>query len=175
MWFLTSVDSDELRQSTFRVRNSMWCSISSLAFIEYSSDYQRLWSDCAYAQADLKLCLSHTRGLRLSGSVIQKSRFIFTKEGRTIRQKSGRQKSGCLNHLNNRIFQVNTQMQGKIKDFWKGVYMFKGVGVRFADIISLTLNIPWKWNNLVSLSGEGRTLLDPPLQHAADHLLRTEQ
>ena len=30
----------------------------------------------------------------------------------------------------------------------KGVYMYKGVGVRFADFISF---IPWKWNNLVSL------------------------
>ena len=33
--------------------------------------------------------------LRLRGSIIQKSRFIFTKERRTIRQKSG-----CLNHSN---------------------------------------------------------------------------
>ena len=31
--------------------------------------------------------------LRLSGSIIRKSRFIFTKERRIIRQKSG-----CLNH-----------------------------------------------------------------------------
>ena len=29
--------------------------------------------------------------------------------------------------------------------------MFKGVGVRFADFISFYLNIPWKWNSLVSL------------------------
>ena len=39
----------------------------------------------------------------------------FSKEGRTIRQKSG-----YLNHSNWRIFQVNSQMQGKIKDSWKG-------------------------------------------------------
>ena len=45
--------------------------------------------------------------LGLSGSVIRKSRFIFTKECRTIRPKNG-----CLNHLNERIFQVNIQMQG---------------------------------------------------------------
>ena len=32
--------------------------------------------------------------LRLSGSIIRKSRFIFTKERITIRQKSG-----CLNHI----------------------------------------------------------------------------
>ena len=29
--------------------------------------------------------------------------------------------------------------------------MFKGVGFRFADFISLLLNIPYKWNNLASL------------------------
>ena len=48
--------------------------------------------------------------LRLSGSIIRKSRFIFTKERRNIRQKSG-----CLNHSNERIFQVNILMQGRIK------------------------------------------------------------
>ena len=35
------------------------CSFSSLPGIEYSSDLQRLWSDCAYAHAGLSLCLSH--------------------------------------------------------------------------------------------------------------------
>ena len=59
MWHLTSVDSDEPVQPPFRLRNSKWCSISSLTFIEYSSDKKRLWSDCAYAQADLRLCWSH--------------------------------------------------------------------------------------------------------------------
>ena len=68
----------------------------------------------------------------MSGSIIRKSRFIFTKERRTIRQKSG-----CLNHSNGQIFQVNSQMQGKIKDSWKGVHMYKGGGVRLADFISL--------------------------------------
>ena len=33
----------------------------------------------------------------------------------------------------------------------KGVHINKGVGVRFTDFISFFLNIPWKWNNLVSL------------------------
>ena len=51
----------------------------------------------------------------MSGSIKGKSRFIFTKKRSTIRQKSG-----CLNHSNERIFQVNSQMQGKIKDSWKG-------------------------------------------------------
>ena len=49
--------------------------------------------------------------LRLSGSIIRKSKFILTKERRTIRQNSG-----CLNHSNERIFQVNIKMQGRIKD-----------------------------------------------------------
>ena len=43
MWFptmcdLTSVDSDEPLQPPFKLRNSKWCSISSLTIIEYSSD-----------------------------------------------------------------------------------------------------------------------------------------
>ena len=52
--------------------------------------------------------------LRLSGPMIQKSRFIFTKERRTIRQKSR-----CLNHSNERIFEAYLQKQGRIKDSWK--------------------------------------------------------
>ena len=56
---LTSVDSDQPAQPPFRRRNSKWCSVSSLTVIEYSSDLQRLWSDCAYAQADLRFCWSH--------------------------------------------------------------------------------------------------------------------
>ena len=53
---LTSVDSDEHVQPPFKLTNSKRCSVSSLTLIEYSSNYQRLWSDCAYAQADLRLC-----------------------------------------------------------------------------------------------------------------------
>ena len=56
---LTSVDSDEPLQPPFKLRNSKWCSVSSFSIIEYSSDQQRLWSDCAYAQAGLRLCWSH--------------------------------------------------------------------------------------------------------------------
>ena len=35
--FLTSVDSDEPLQPPFKLRNSKWCSVSSLTVIEYSS------------------------------------------------------------------------------------------------------------------------------------------
>ena len=56
---LTCVDSDGPVQLPFKFRNSKWCSVSSLTLIEYSSDKQRLWSDCAYAQAGLSLCWSH--------------------------------------------------------------------------------------------------------------------
>ena len=55
----TSVDSDEPVLSPFKLRNFKWCSVRSLTLIKYSSDKQRLWSDCAYAQADLRLCWSH--------------------------------------------------------------------------------------------------------------------
>ena len=53
---LTSVDSDQPVQHAFMVRSSKWCSVSSLTIIECSCDQQRLWSDCVYAQADLRLC-----------------------------------------------------------------------------------------------------------------------
>ena len=53
---LTSVDSDEPEQPSFMLK---CCSVSSLTFIEYSSDKQRLLSDCGYAQAGLSLCWSH--------------------------------------------------------------------------------------------------------------------
>ena len=56
---LTSVDSDRHVYHSFKLRTSKRCSASSLALIEYSSDEQRLWSDCAYAQAGLRLCWSH--------------------------------------------------------------------------------------------------------------------
>ena len=39
---LTCVDSDELLQHPFKLRNSEWCSVSSLTIIEYSNDQQRL-------------------------------------------------------------------------------------------------------------------------------------
>ena len=35
---LTCVDSDEPLQPPFKLRNSKWCSVSSLTIIEYSSD-----------------------------------------------------------------------------------------------------------------------------------------
>ena len=56
--------------------------------------------------------------LRLSGSIIRKSRLFFTKERRTIRQKSG-----YLNHSIERIFQVIILMQGRIKDSLKGGFI----------------------------------------------------
>ena len=56
---LTGVDSDEPVQLLLKLRNSKWCSVSSLTLIEFLSDYQRLLSDCAYVQAGLSLCWSH--------------------------------------------------------------------------------------------------------------------
>ena len=64
MWFPTlwHFDMCRLRRGSaapFKLRNSKWRSVSSLTIIECSSDLQRLWSVCAYAQADLRLCWSH--------------------------------------------------------------------------------------------------------------------
>ena len=57
---LTNVESYESVQPLFKLRNSKWCLVSSWTLKEYFSDKQWLWSDCAYAQADLRLCWSHT-------------------------------------------------------------------------------------------------------------------
>ena len=47
-----------------------------------------------------------------------------------------RQKSGCLNHLNERIFQVQTSScMGGSMISRIGVHKYKGVGVRFDDFI----------------------------------------
>ena len=56
----------------------------------------------------------------------------FMKERRIIRQKSG-----CLNHSYEQIFQVNIQMQGWIMDSWKGG-SYGGFGVRFANLSVLS-------------------------------------
>ena len=56
---LASGDSDEPVQLPVKLRNPICCSVSSLMLKEYSNDKQRLWSDCAYAQASLSLCWSH--------------------------------------------------------------------------------------------------------------------
>ena len=56
---LTSVDLYKPVQPPVKLRTFKRCSVSSLTVIEYTSDKQRLWSDCAYAQADLSLCWSH--------------------------------------------------------------------------------------------------------------------
>ena len=56
---LTCVDLDEPLQPPFKLRNSKWCSVSSLTILEWSSDKQRLWLVCTYAHADLSLCWSH--------------------------------------------------------------------------------------------------------------------
>ena len=56
---LTSADSDDPVRPPIKLRTSKKCSVSSLALIEYLRDQQRLCSDCAYAQADLRLCWSH--------------------------------------------------------------------------------------------------------------------
>ena len=56
---LTCVDSDQPVQPPVKLRYSKCCLVSSLIVMKYFSDKQRLLSDCAYAQADLRLCWSH--------------------------------------------------------------------------------------------------------------------
>ena len=59
MWYFNKCRLIRPAQPPFKVRNSKWCWVSSSTIIEYSSDKQRLWSDCAYAQADQSLYLLH--------------------------------------------------------------------------------------------------------------------
>ena len=66
---LTSVDSDKPVQPPVKLRTSKRYSVNSLTLIEYSSDEQRLWSDCAYAQADLSPCWSHIPHCRKSNAL----------------------------------------------------------------------------------------------------------
>ena len=69
-------------QPPFKLRNSKWCSVSSLTVIEYLSDQQRFWSVCAYAQADLRLCWSHIphcwKSHVAAHSVLQRSKSDFS-------------------------------------------------------------------------------------------------
>ena len=51
---LTSADSDKPVQTPFILKTP-----NDVQSVAYFSDQQRLWSDCAYAQADLRLCLSN--------------------------------------------------------------------------------------------------------------------
>ena len=70
---LTWIDSDEPVQPPIKLRNSKCCSVSTLTVIEYSSNQQRLWSDCAYEQAE-PLQDAHTTLLEISchGSYVYK-------------------------------------------------------------------------------------------------------
>ena len=59
MWYFDKCRPRPACAASFKLRNSKCCSASSWTFIEYSSDLQRLWSDCAYAHACLSLCWAH--------------------------------------------------------------------------------------------------------------------
>ena len=68
---------------------------------------------------DIFRCILCSR-LRVSGRYKKfpylMRRFMFERIHNTKERKTTRQKSGCLNTSNERIFQVNIQMQGQIKD-----------------------------------------------------------
>ena len=72
---LTCVDSDaEPVQIPFKLRNSKWCSVSSLRVIDYSSEQQRFWSDCAYAQL---IWAFADRTLHIVGNLMSRLKFTF--------------------------------------------------------------------------------------------------
>ena len=131
---LTGVDPDQPVQHPFKLRNSKCFSASSWTFIEYSSDLQRLWSDCAYAQAGLSLCWSHIPQCWKSHVTAQ---LLLTW---TLRIKSNKtshnlEASTCgpLNHtMGSHIPFVSTSM-GKPSEY-------KGLKVL------VNLLIHWKWS-----------------------------
>ena len=64
IWFPTMWHFDKCRlrracAASFWAQKPKWCSVSSLTLIGYLSDWQRLWSVCTHAQADLRLCWLH--------------------------------------------------------------------------------------------------------------------
>ena len=60
IWHLDKCRLRRACAASFKLwNNSKWRSDSSFAIIKHSSDWQRFWWDCAYAQADLRLCLCH--------------------------------------------------------------------------------------------------------------------
>ena len=66
MWHFDKCRLSRDCAAPFKLRNSKWCSFNSLTLLDYSSHKQRLRSDCAYAQADLKLLLvAHTTLLEI--------------------------------------------------------------------------------------------------------------
>ena len=72
--------------------------------------------------------------LRLSGSIIRKSRFIFTKERRMIRQKNG-----CLNHSNERNFPGKHPDAGADQGFLeRGFICIKDVGLSHLYLIQIS-------------------------------------
>ena len=77
---LTSVDSDEPMQPPFKLRNSKWCSVSSLTILEYSSAG---WSEA--------LLVAHTTLLEISctGSTISGAGFKDNTDLNKLRKPSG--------------------------------------------------------------------------------------
>ena len=58
--------------------------------------FDKYHANCLFSSCTVVLCSLTLGDLRFSGSIIRKSRFIFTKERRTIRQKSGGANQGFL-------------------------------------------------------------------------------
>ena len=100
--FLTSVDSCEHVQSPFKLRNSKWFSVSSLTMltvIEHTSDKLRLWSDCVYAQADLRLCWLHIPHCWKSHALAQLYLEIHQTGIRDLNVDAGGGRAGCFTFI----------------------------------------------------------------------------
>ena len=94
----------------------------------------KCWTCIIQVSRTISVTYTKRGDLRLSGSIIRKSRFIFTKERESIRQKCG-----CLNYSNERIFQVYLQIQGGgLRIPGNGVHMYEGVGVALLIVSHLS-------------------------------------
>ena len=125
-------------------------------------------------QIGLILCVRHQENME-----IQIAKFIsfrYLSDHHEILKRHFLLKSGLMDYLKTWYegrFRIAKMFLLKHPNWWhgrggsrissKGVHMYKGVGVRFAVFISFFLNIPWKWNNLVS---NGERVQVNPLSHS---------
>ena len=133
---MTSVDSDEPVQPPFKLWISKCCKVSSLTVIEYSSDKQRLWPDCAYAQAGLSLCWSHIPHCLKShvmAHIICKCTFLLSSFNPRLLYPNLHNTGQCLSrnniHLitNSNSWNTRSDARTKVVKFQPVRYYIKGI------------------------------------------------
>ena len=139
---LTCVDSDEPKQPALKLRNSKWCAIGSLTVIENPSDLQRLWSDCAYAQADLRFCWSHRAHCWKSHVAAQLFSSILLRSDAAWRTEANQSLNKSLYELG---CSKNTTWHVSPQSNWKCLGQFPGIPWnQTSDVHRGSTLIPWR-------------------------------